>query len=55
MLTTYGTTLSEYGTTLTEHATAIENKFSDLSTALVAQITENEEFKAALKAALDIA
>ena len=54
-LTTYGTTLSEHGTALTEHATAIENKFSNLSTALVAQINENKEFKTALKTALGIA
>ena len=40
---------------LNTHDTTLKNKFSDLSTALVAQITENEEFKTALKTALGIA
>ena len=40
---------------LNAHDTTLKNKFSDLSTALVAQINENEEFKTALKTALGIA
>lgn len=54
-LNTHDTSLTTHSTTLTQHATAIENKFSDLSTTLVAQINENEEFKTALKTALGIA
>ena len=40
---------------LNTHDTTLKNKFSDLSTTLVAQINENEEFKTALKTALGIA
>lgn len=47
--------LSAHDDTLIAHTDAIANKFSDLSTALVAQINSDSTFKSALKTALDIA